>query len=212
MLWHDPLEGGNTAELQADDDLVPEAADISMIPSMAHVRDVRLWHECQMTGQIYVVRGQPTWMIDPEQMNVREKMFALPIRADGWVKAYVVEATDETMLFVRFGVTRPTQWRRLAVPDVRNALLVSQSFLDSSETDVMLRRGFADVSENFYTSLMKNIPVIATWPTDDGGTPGVWVLGVDEDERVTALLISDNPEVSVFPARSPALDSSLWRR
>lgn len=206
QLWEDPLEGGVPASLLRDAELVPEEADLTLIPGMSHVREVRLWHECNMTGRLFVVGAQQNWLVSAEELDIRERIAALPIEGAGWTRTYAVETADETMLFVRFAASRPTKWFTITVPDVRSAVLVSQSFLTSADEDVTLRHAFGDISEAGFTTLLDNTPAIATWRTMDGATPGLWVVGLDDSERVTALLISDSAEASVYPARSPALD------
>lgn len=206
-IWRDSFPDSRGAELLEGANLEPESADLVQLPTLPHVHEVRLWHECEMRGQLFAVASQPAWLVHPDEMNVGERKVALPIRADGWVTAYALETTGDNALILRFGGASPTRWAHLSIPDIRDVLVTSESFLEEAHDDRNLRAAFADVSARSSTRLVENISAIPTWSTIDGGTPGTWVVGLDDEGRVVALLISDDPESSVYAARSPELDA-----
>lgn len=202
--WDQDMAGAVGGHMSTDAATSPDSSNLTRLPTLPHIEEVRMWHQCHMQGQLFIVDTQPDWAVKIDDVRLDKGRVNLGISVDGPAQFYALRSQEEMMTLLRLADEPPSHWMRLSVSDGRGTILTSEALVGSGEP--LVRAAFAEVSDRNATALIEQFPAVALWPTIDGGRPTVWMVGMTEDGRVAALLVADDPEKSVYACRPPEED------
>lgn len=214
-VWRTLIPGAPGAELLVEvRSLEIEPANMQALFESVPYPGVRKIGEVEMRGSLRLTPGRRARLENPvETLDLIEPGVALPLNAEGTVAVFTRSTfLGDFITLLRFGNDIPTKWAYLEAPDSLSPVLVTDEVIERGRSEESVRRAFAEVSQSGRTQVIDRFPAVSWWPTGDRYAPSNWVVGLDPEGRVQALMVFDNRETASYTVRDGGLDAQLLTR